>query len=123
LIDELIESGMKVGNIRLDDTSVNLLTSVVDGFPLVPGLQLGLVVSRGNVITDNRVALDLSNPSLDMGYDIGFQNVPTVCRGGVTDMTLPSRYTRVGLGERVQVVQVEIRSGDALVNLFWRWTE
>lgn len=107
-----------MGNVRSDGTVINALSPVVDSLPLVPGLDFDLMVSRGNVFLDNRVSLDLSDPALYVRYDVGLEDVSTVSRGRLTDMTLPCRDTRVRRGERVEVVQVKVRPGDALVDLF-----
>ena len=115
---EPLGCSVEMGNVRSDGTVINALSPVVDSLPLVPGLDFDLMVSRGNVFLDNRVSLDLSDPALYVRYDVGLEDVSTVSRGRLTDMTLPCRDTRVGRGERVEVVQVKVRPGDALVDLF-----
>lgn len=119
LPDELVGGTAEVRDIRSNDTVVNLLTLVVDRFPLVPCFHLGSTIYRRNVVLDDWVSLDLRDSLLYVGYNVGLQDMSSVSGGRLTNVSFPSRYGGVGSGEGIQVVQVEVGSRNTLVDLIW----
>lgn len=119
LANELVGGDSEMRDIRSNHALMNLLTLVVDCFPLVSRFQLGSMVDRRNVVFDNRVSLNLCDSLLYVGYNVRFQKMSSVSGGRLTDVSFPSRHRRVGSGEGIQVVEIEVGSRNTLVDLIW----
>lgn len=107
LSSKSIDRGMNMGYVGMDDPVVDSLTPVVDSFPLVPGFDLDLVVSRSEMFLDDRVSLDLSDSTLNVRDDVRLEDMSAVSHCRLTNVTFPGRDGRVGVGERVDVVQAK----------------
>ena len=104
LVNNSVDSGVEVRDVWLDRPVVDSLTAIVDSLPLVPSLHLGFLVGRSEMLLDDGMSLDLRDPALNVGYNVRLEDVTTVRRGRLADVTLPCRDVRVGGSERVDVV-------------------
>ena len=104
LFDNSADGGVEVRDVWLDRPVVDSLTTIVYSLPLVPSLQLSFLIGRSEMLLNDGMSLDLRDPALNVGYNVRLEDVTTVRRGRLADVTLPCRDVRVGGSERVDVV-------------------
>lgn len=79
--------------------------------PLLPCRVFQVIISRLDIILDDRASPDRGYPLSEVRYYVWLQNMSTVSRGRLTKISFPSRDVWIRVGEGIKVLEGEIGAG------------